>query len=147
MSSPRVRVSVVLPERNKVLLVRHRKGERKYWLLPGGGMEFGESIETCATREMLEETGLDIVVKRILCISETIAPDGSRHIFNVYVLARKVGGTLRCGDEEILDGAEFVDFAKLPSLTLYPPIGEYLLQLKAGRFRLPIKYLGCLWQP
>ena len=40
--TPRVRVAVALINEQGLLLVRHQKRERSYWLLPGGGLEFGE---------------------------------------------------------------------------------------------------------
>ena len=47
-------------DRGRVLLVRQRGGPFKgAWLLPGGGLEPGESFEGALSREMLEETGLE----------------------------------------------------------------------------------------
>lgn len=144
---PRVRVSVILPRRDRLLLVLHRKPDRSYWMLPGGGIEYGESIEQCAEREMLEETGLLITVKRLVYISEAIAPDGSRHIFNVFVLARQVGGALCPSQDQVVARSEFVEFKRLPELTIFPPIVPQLLHLRESRYRGPISYLGCLWEP
>jgi 8-oxo-dGTP pyrophosphatase MutT (NUDIX family) len=52
----------------EVLLIRHVHIEdgRSYWLLPGGGLESGETPEQCVAREMLEETGLTVRVERLL---------------------------------------------------------------------------------
>jgi ADP-ribose pyrophosphatase YjhB (NUDIX family) len=51
-----------------ILLIMHREHEsgRTYWLVPGGGMEDGESEEQCVIREMKEETNLDVTVERLL---------------------------------------------------------------------------------
>lgn len=55
-----------------ILLIQHTEHEtsRAYWLLPGGGMEAGESEEECVMREMKEETGLDVRVERLLFIDQ-----------------------------------------------------------------------------
>ncbi len=59
---PPVRTSVrvlLLDERDRVLLVRFRDGDRTWWCTPGGGREPGESDVDAARRELREETGLD----------------------------------------------------------------------------------------
>lgn len=143
---PRVRVAVVLPQNDRLLLVRHRKGENRYWLLPGGGLDFGETIEECAKREVREETGLEITTSQMLYISEAICPQGTRHIINIYLLGEIIGGSLEKGAEEVLDGVAFVPFEELPSLTLYPPIQETLLNSWRDGFKAPLAYLGQIWE-
>lgn len=51
-----------------ILLIRHREHQsgRAYWVLPGGGIEPGESEEDCVRREMKEETGLDVIIEQLL---------------------------------------------------------------------------------
>lgn len=47
------------------LLMLHRKDNKK-WTMPGGTMEFGESLTDCALREVKEESGLDVAIKDII---------------------------------------------------------------------------------
>ena len=51
-----------------LLLIRFRDpvSERTFWLIPGGGLETGESEEECVKREMREETNLSVRVERLL---------------------------------------------------------------------------------
>ncbi|HEY9764908.1 MAG TPA: NUDIX hydrolase [Chroococcales cyanobacterium] len=142
---PRIRVAVVLEKDEKVLLVRHRKGEKKYWLLPGGGVDYGETLEECARREVREETGLEIQVKKMLYLSEAICPKGTRHILNLFLLGEITGGELKKGEEEILDGLAFVDFEALSDLILYPPIQKSLIDSWKQGFSDNLTYLGSLW--
>ena len=142
---PRVRVAVVLVKDGEVLLVRHRKGDRTYWLLPGGGLDYGETIPECAKRELLEETGLSIRPGRVLYMSEAIAPDKSRHILNLVLLAELEGGTLTVPDEAAIEEVAFKPFAALRDMTLHPPIGEELIASHAAGFAHDMKYLGSLW--
>src|ERR1700722_9915267 len=101
---PTTRISVIAIEDEKILLVKHRKGNQQYWVLPGGRLEYGETFADCAVRELKEETGLEIEVERFIFLSEAIAPDRSRHIVNIYVKAKIIGGKLQLGDEPVLVG-------------------------------------------
>lgn len=140
----RVSVIVITPDR-KILLVRHRKGNRQYWVLPGGRLEYGETFHECAVREMKEETGLDVEVERFCFLSEAIAPDRSRHIVNIYLKANITGGTMRVGNEPVLAGVDFVALEQLERITLFPPIGKTIVKALPDKFGNGIQYLGNLW--
>jgi 8-oxo-dGTP pyrophosphatase MutT (NUDIX family) len=56
-------VALFSNDKSSILMVKHNEGNRFYWTLPGGAIEPGESAEECATREVKEETGLDIEIK------------------------------------------------------------------------------------
>jgi len=141
----RIRVGVVIFQDDHILLVQHHKEGRRYWLVPGGGLEFGESMGECALREVREETGLEIELGQLLFVSETRFPDASRHLVNFFFRARIVGGTLKVGVEERLAEARFVPVAELDRIPFYPPLASYLG--KAARDDLhdcPV-FLGTLW--
>ncbi|RAQ94814.1 NUDIX domain-containing protein [Thermogemmatispora tikiterensis] len=66
-SSARFRVGVfalIFDDEGRVLLV-HRN-DIDWWNLPGGGMELGETVEEAMRREVREETGLEVVVERLV---------------------------------------------------------------------------------
>jgi len=58
----RIRVGVLIWRDGEVLLVRREKGGRSYWLVPGGGVDPGETMVEAAPRELLEETGYSVEV-------------------------------------------------------------------------------------
>lgn len=145
MSGPRVRVGAVVIDGDRLLLVEHRKGTRGYWLLPGGGLEHGETFLACAEREVLEETGLSVRAERVVYLSEAIAPDGGRHIVNVFVKAALVGGTLAVPEGDIVAAVRWVSLAEVPGLTMYPAIAQELLASAATGFDHEVRHLGAFW--
>ncbi len=71
----RSRVSGLCWQNDRLLLVNHAgltSGD--FWAPPGGGLEFGENAEKNLVREVYEETGIDIVVKKFLFVCEFISP-------------------------------------------------------------------------
>lgn len=142
---PTTRVSViVISDDNRILLVRHRKGNRQYWVLPGGRLEYGETFKECGVREMKEETGFDVAVERFLFLSEAIAPDRSRHIVNIFLKARVVGGAMKLGNEPVLAGVEYVALSELEKVSLFPPVAKQILQGFTDQDK-GMAYLGNLW--
>ena len=87
--------SVALLDRGKVLLIeRAREPFLGCWTLPGGRRESGETIEDCAKREVLEETGLQLFSLRPVLIM----PVGTN--FQLAVFATKLfEGTLTLSPE------------------------------------------------
>jgi 8-oxo-dGTP diphosphatase len=142
---PRTRVAMVLVDGDRLLLVRHQKGDQTYWLLPGGGLDYGEELAACAKRELFEETGLAVEVERFLYLSESISPDKSRHILHITVLGRLVGGALVKADEAVLAEVAWVPFAELAALTMYPAFQDRLLSSYAADFNHDMHYLGSRW--
>jgi 8-oxo-dGTP diphosphatase len=143
---PTTRISVVVLNRDgEILLVRHKKGNQRYWVLPGGRLEYGETFEECAMREVKEETGLEVEMERFLYLSEAIAPDRSRHIVNIFIKAKVVGGTMKLGDEPVLAGVEFVRLEELAQMTLFPPVSDEIVESLSSNSNKGIQFLGNLW--
>lgn len=145
MMQPRVRVGVVIPQDDQILLVRHRKGDKTYWMLPGGGLDAGETFAVCAEREVHEETGLQITAERMLYISEAICPRGTRHVVNVFMLARLEGGSVAIPEGDVIEEVAFHPVSALDQITLYPAIAPELIAAHRNAYQGEIRYLGSLW--
>jgi len=91
MGEPRIRVSAILRWRGRILLARHEKAGGAVWLLPGGGVQPGESLLRALQRELWEETGLfpdglDVPLEGPVAIVDSIAPEGTatrKHVVHV----------------------------------------------------------------
>jgi 8-oxo-dGTP diphosphatase len=102
----RVRVCGLLEENGKIWLVRHRGlGSLGYfWSPPGGGVEFGESVEGTLKREFLEETGLEVECIRFVTFHEHI--DSRFHALELFFEVRKIAGTAALGTDPELNDRE-----------------------------------------
>lgn len=114
-----VRVTGVVVEDDHVLLLNQDTDTGRSWSLPGGKVEQGESLEQALVREMLEETGVQVEVGRLLYVCDHL-PGGSTHVVHITFEARRVGGTLgevaEGADSRPIRGVEFVKIADLPTL-------------------------------
>lgn len=108
-------VNVAVLREGRLLLTRREDVE--VWCLPGGSVDAGESIAEAAIRETREETGLEVVLSRLVGIYSMPAwRIGSPHI--VLFAARPMGGTLSVDPDEVLDAGFFAP-ASLPEPLLW----------------------------
>ena len=97
---PRIRVSAMLRWEDRVLLCRHEKPSRgEYWLLPGGGVNSGESLVDALHRELSEEVGLDdeIPLEGPIAIVDSIAPQpqfAAKHVVHIIFAGDLSGRSL-----------------------------------------------------
>src|SRR5579872_4088657 len=121
---PRIGVLVLLQQKGKILLGR-RKGTLApgTWGPPGGHLEYGETVEACAQRELLEETGL--VAKQcrlgpwVECYFE-----GYKHYVTLIVFVDEFEGEPQLLEPEKCEGWQWFAWDNLPhplldSLALY----------------------------
>lgn len=144
--SPRIRVAAVLPVEGGIVLVKQGHSGIAYHLLPGGGVETGESLEAALKREVLEETGLRCELVAPLFISDSIDPQGGRHMIQLTFLANVTGGRLAAdASDATIVSVEVVDPNDLGTLDMRPPMAEALLTASLCAFDVPARYLGALW--
>ena len=142
--APRLRVCAMIVRHGQLLLVRQRKGSSTYWLLPGGGVERGETVVAALLREVREECGLDVrVLLPPLGLVESISPDGgqSRHTLQLIYAAETLDqASVRPGDPAILE-CRWAGPDELPGLVLHPPIPDLLVPwLEAFAFGPPTRW-------
>ena len=82
---PVVACGIIDDEDNILLMKRSKEPYKDFWCLPGGKIEFAETIEDACKRELKEETGLDIRFKALKgVISEVLAADGKQSHFILF---------------------------------------------------------------
>jgi 8-oxo-dGTP diphosphatase len=98
---PQLAVSAVIFREGKVLLVRRARSPGKgFYSLPGGRVEFGESLHTALAREVDEETGLRIDIIGLAGWREVLpAAPGSGHYVIMSFAARWAAREVTLNDE------------------------------------------------
>ncbi|MDI6507767.1 NUDIX hydrolase [Bacillus wiedmannii] len=92
-----VRVTGILIEDEKVLLVKQKVANRN-WSLPGGRVENGETLEEAMIREMREETGLEVKIKNLLYVCDK--PDASPSLLHITFLLERIEGEITLPSNE-----------------------------------------------
>ena len=106
---PRLTVDAVILDREKNSIVLVKRGIYPFegmWALPGGFVEYKETVENATIREAKEETGLDIEIERMVGVYSDPERDPRGHTVAVTFLCRRVGGELNAGDDAA-DAKEF----------------------------------------
>ena len=151
MSEPRIRVSAILSWGGRLLLCRHEKPGKEYWLLPGGGVNSGESLVDALHRELREEVGIfdEIPVEGPVAIADSIAPQrtfAAKHVVHIIFAGDLEGRSLETvtSEDAAVRGHRLFGLDELDEIVLHPPIARFLQRWQPGD---PVVYLGPIWVP
>lgn len=115
MRNPRLTVDGVIVRGSKLLLIRRGNPPFKNtWALPGGFVEYGETVERAVRREVREETCLDTSIRRLVGVYSDPDRDPRGHTVSVVFLLTVESGSPQGGDDAA--EARWFDIAALPEL-------------------------------
>ena len=130
---PSVGVGAVLIHEGRVLLIRRGKEPlRGRWVVPGGTVELGETLEEALVREVLEETGLVVRPGEVVAVFDRILREADRvdyHYVIVDYLCEYVSGQPRAASD-----AEDVAMVAQADLAAYD-LPEKALEVVQDGFR------------
>lgn len=122
--------AVISNAAGQVLLIRRGQPPRLgQWSIPGGKLEWGESLKEGLRREILEETGLGVDIERLIDVVDLLTRDAAGNVIGHYVLidfkAVHVSGELRAGSDAA--EARWVDPASLGEYALWDETRRVIL--------------------
>lgn len=141
---PRIRVAAIIVEDGRLLLVRHEKDGVSYWMLPGGGVDYGETLTQALRRELREELCVEAEVGPLRLVNDSIPEDRHRHIVNLYFDARITDGRPRVGGDHRVVEAAFHSFDTLDALEMRPAFQHVLNDLTNAQ-NSHTSYVGNVW--
>lgn len=95
-------VGVAVVRDGDLLLVRRGRGANAgLWAIPGGKVEYGESMRAAAIREVREETGIDVELGEVIWVGDALGPGDppAWHYTLVDYFGRMIGGVLQAADD------------------------------------------------
>ncbi len=141
----------IVIENNKLLIMRRLKGGNQYYTLVGGQLKEGESFESGLSREVFEETGLDVTSAQLVYIELHPEPYNEQYIFLCQVAPHAVEISVAADSEEqklathSMQGNVhtplWVDFSSFPHLAFRTPqLQEAIIKaLKKGFPKQPVR--------
>jgi len=118
---PFIGIAVIVFRQGKVLLGKRKNAHGAgTWQLPGGHLEFFESIEACGRREVFEETGLAIQNIRRGPYTNDIFEDEGRHYVTLFLIAEAADGELAVKEPDKCEKWAWFDWLDLPEPKFLP---------------------------
>lgn len=115
MNRPAVGIGVFVWKDGKFLMGQrdgsHGAGT---WTIPGGWLEFGESFEACARREVMEETGMKIKNIRSVAITNNVFKQEGVHSITVWLESDWASGSPKILEPHKFFDQKWFDFKSLP---------------------------------
>lgn len=120
----KVGVGVYLLNSKKQVLLGLRKSAHAQgtWCPPGGHMEYGETNEQAAVREVKEETGLILEPEDLVFagVTNDFFEDSGKHYITLHMICRKFQGTPKVTEPDKCVEWKWFDIDKLPSPLMLP---------------------------
>jgi 8-oxo-dGTP diphosphatase len=127
---PRVGVGAITIHEGRILLVKRGvEPSRGLWAIPGGTLNLGETLQECAAREILEETGITIKIGKCIYVFDFFERDDSGKIKFHFVVVDFAGQYLS-GEPKGADDAEEARWLKPDELSKLPVAKNTIAALK-----------------
>lgn len=118
---PHIGVAVIVVRDGRVLLGKRKNAHGAgTWQFPGGHLEYGESIDACARRELFEETGLSITRSRMGPFTNDFFEKENKHYVTLFVIADQTTGEARVKEPDKCECWGWFKWSELPRPRFLP---------------------------
>ena len=123
---PKVGIGVMVIKEGNILLGKRKNAHGEgTWSYPGGHLEFGESWEACATREVREETGIEIKNLRFGMVTNDVFKKEQKHYITIFIVADFASGTVTLMEPHKCETWHWFEWGQFPE-PLFLPIKNQL---------------------
>ncbi len=139
------RVVAYDPASDAILLVRNQK--QTWWCAPGGGWEYDrEALVDGAQREVLEETGISVVVSKLLYVQTLYLQEQNRIVLEQFWFAEPSGSTIlpqgHVDHFGVVEEARWFKQSDIQAVVVYPKAIQQFWDIVSGVRQDANKYLG-----
>jgi 8-oxo-dGTP diphosphatase len=123
---PKVGVGVLVKNGGNIILLKRKESHgRGTWCPPGGHLEWGESLEDCAKREVKEESGCQIKNIEFLAVTNDFFQKENKHYLTVFMVADYASGNLAVCEKDKASDIKWFKKESLPR-PLFLPLDNLL---------------------
>lgn len=141
----KIRPAVAIIENKKILTMHYKYGGQDVYNLPGGNLEFGESLTLALSRELEEELGIKVEIGELMMVGEVHFPEPQKQTIHFIFEGKITEGTPALNPEHTSALAiRWLSIEELATVNLYPNISKKLKEYLSGN--LSDKYVGKLDQ-
>jgi 8-oxo-dGTP diphosphatase len=129
---PKVGVGIMIMKDGKVLVAQRKgsHGDGEYGFV-GGHVEYGETLEEAALREIAEECDVQVENMRVLCVADLLAYS-PKHFVDIGFVADWASGDPKIMEPDKFDSMEWVAIDALPP-KMFGPCHNYVEAYKTGK--------------
>jgi ADP-ribose pyrophosphatase YjhB (NUDIX family) len=124
----KIRAAGLIVYENTILMVKHVKNTKAYWMLPGGGIELGERVKEALRRELKEEINLDATVKEMAFVVESIHSPAKHIIQPTFRVEIREVNEIRVGNDLRVRDFAFFHIQDFDGITLYPDVKDICIE-------------------
>ncbi|MGN7312448.1 NUDIX domain-containing protein [Alkalicoccobacillus gibsonii] len=107
--------ALILDHDMNILLVKRKKPpEAGCWSLPGGKVDYMETVEDAVIREIKEELNIEITIKKLLCVTDHIIESEDTHYVAPTFLAEIINGTAQNMEPHALESIKWFPIKGIP---------------------------------
>lgn len=138
-SKPQIGVAVIVLNEGKVLLGQRKGAHCKgTWASPGGHLEFGETVEACAKRELAEETGLQALSWQLGPWAQNFMQEEKKHYITLFVFVDQFAGELQLLEPAKCEQWCWFEWDQLPT-PLFSTVSSLIRQISIEQLKQPLK--------
>ena len=141
----KIRPGVAIIENEKILTMHYQYGGQDVYNLPGGNLEFGESLTTALIRELEEELAIRAEIGELMMVGEVHFSDPQKQTIHFIFEGKiKEGNPIINPQHTSAIAIKWLSIVEIANINLYPNISKNLKEYLSGN--LPDKYIGKLDQ-